>query len=74
MHLFLNQIHIQMKKLLLCAFFLGLLTTTAFSQTDRYWVANNASTSRIATNKAVARKSFPTTFKLFNLNFERFQK
>ena len=44
-----------------------LITTATFSQVD-YWSANNQSRTSITTDKAVARASYPTEFKLFNLN------
>ncbi|MGF2413821.1 MAG: reprolysin-like metallopeptidase, partial [Ferruginibacter sp.] len=39
-----------------------------FSQTDKFWSANNENPNAIATDKAVARLSYPKAFKLFNLN------
>ena len=44
-----------------------LITTVAFSQVD-YWSANNENRAAIATDKAVARLTYPKEFKLFNLN------
>ncbi len=44
-----------------------MITTIAFSQVD-YWSANTESRSAIATDKAVARLTYPKEFKLFNLN------
>ncbi len=56
-----------MKKALLLFILFALFTSLGFSQTDRYWSANNESRRNIATYKAVARLSFPKAFKLFNL-------
>jgi Metallo-peptidase family M12B Reprolysin-like len=49
----------------------GLSTTslTASAQPNS-WSVNNESRNNIATDKAVARQSFPKEFKLFNLNIE----
>ena len=49
---------------------LGLISSLAFSQTDKFWSANNESRSTITTDKAVARLTYPKAFKLFNLNTE----
>ncbi|MEO7263998.1 MAG: reprolysin-like metallopeptidase [Ferruginibacter sp.] len=57
-----------MKKVLLLTITLALITSLGFSQADRFWSANNESQSNIATDKAVARLSYPKEFKLFNLN------
>lgn len=57
-----------MKKLLLLTTLLAMITVSGFSQTDKFWSANNESRSAIATDKAVKRLSYPTEFKLFNLN------
>ncbi|HRI20616.1 MAG TPA: zinc-dependent metalloprotease family protein, partial [Panacibacter sp.] len=57
-----------MKKLLLLTALLAMITVSVFSQTDRFWSANNESRTAIATDKAVARLSYPKDFKLFNLN------
>ena len=57
-----------MKKNLLLTFVSALVVTLGFSQTENAWIANNESRSSISTDKAVARLSFPTEFKLFNLN------
>lgn len=39
-----------------------------FSQTGRYWAANNENRNSIATDKAVGRSAYPKEYKLFNLN------
>ncbi len=57
-----------MKKNLLLALTFLLFTSLAFSQTDKFWSANTESRMNITTDKAVARLSFPTVYKLFNLN------
>ncbi len=57
-----------MKKVLLLTFTLALITSLGFSQADKFWSANNESRNKIATDKAVARLSYPKEFKLFNLD------
>ena len=57
-----------MKKILLLTVLLVTIVTVGFTQTDKFWSAENASRSTIITDKAVARLSFPKEFKLFNLN------
>ena len=57
-----------MRKELLLTFISAMITTMAFSQADRFWSANNENKTGIATDKAVARVSYPKEFKLFNLN------
>ena len=59
-----------MKKTLLLTFLFALLTTLGFSQSDRFWSGNNENLDKITKDKAVARLSFPKTFKLFNLNVD----
>jgi len=58
-----------MKKVLLLTLVLALVTTLAFSQ-DKFWSVNNESRSNIVTDKAVARLTYPASFRLFNLNTE----
>ena len=43
-----------------------IITSVAFSQVN-YWSANNENRNAIATDKAVARLSYPKEYKLFNL-------
>src|SRR5262245_42997928 len=57
-----------MKNLLLFIVVSLLITTSGFSQADKFWSANNESRSNITTDKAVARLSYPKEFKLFNLD------
>jgi Metallo-peptidase family M12B Reprolysin-like/Secretion system C-terminal sorting domain/Fibronectin type III domain/Bacterial pre-peptidase C-terminal domain len=57
-----------MKKVLLLTFALALLATEGFSQSDRFWSANNESRGNILKDKAVSRLSYPKDFTLFNLN------
>lgn len=57
-----------MKKILLLTVLLVTIVTVGFTQTDKFWSAENANRSAIITDKAVARLSFPKEFKLFNLN------
>ncbi len=56
-----------MKKSLLLIM-LSFAVMAVHAQTDKFWSANNQSPSSIATDKAVARLSYPKEFKLFNLN------
>ena len=56
-------------KLLLTIFIVSTMSLTASAQQNS-WSVNNESRSNIATDKAVARLSFPKEFKLFNLNIE----
>lgn len=46
------------------------VSTFAVSAQQATWSVNNESRANIITDKAVARQSFPTEFKLFNLNIE----
>ncbi len=57
-----------MKKVLLLTVLLSMLATLGFSQSDNLWSLSNKSSSTIIKDKAVARQSFPTAFKLFDLN------
>ena len=57
-----------MKKVLLLTLVLALITSLGFSQTDKFWSVNNENRSNITTDKAVARLTYPSAFKLFNLN------
>lgn len=43
-------------------------STLGFSQIDQVWTSHKLSNAKIATDKAVARQSFPKEFKLFDLN------
>ncbi|CAN5578112.1 zinc-dependent metalloprotease family protein [soil metagenome] len=63
-----------MKKFLLLTLTIGLITTAGFSQTDKFWSANNGSPANLKTNKAVGRLSFPKEFKLFNVNATAFKQ
>ena len=56
------------KNLLLLTCFL--ITTLGFSQTDRSWSSNVENSDKIVKDKGVSRQSFPTEFKLFNLNID----
>ncbi len=57
-----------MKKVLFLTAVLAMVAISGFSQTDKFWSADNANRSSIITDKAVARLSFPTEFTLFDLN------
>ena len=56
-----------MKKVLLFTLVLAMIASRGFAQ-DSYWTLNGQSRSGIITDKAVARISFPVSFKLFDLN------
>jgi hypothetical protein len=58
----------KMKKVLLLTTVLATIAFAGFSQTDRFWSANNENRSAILKDKAVDRQAYPTAFKLFNLN------
>ena len=55
-----------MRKVLLLSFLSMIITSAVFSQ-DNYWSTNNENRNAIATDKAVARLSYPKEYKLFNL-------
>ena len=57
-----------MRKVTLLTLLLTTVTTLAFSQSDIFWSVNNENKSSIATNKGVARLTYPREFKLFNLS------
>lgn len=57
-----------MKKALLLTFSFALFVAFGFSQTGKYWTANLENRSAIIKHKAVARLTFPSEFKLFNLD------
>lgn len=63
-----------MRKGLLLTLLSAIVTTIAFSQADKFWTVNNENKNAIATDKAVARLSYPKEFKLFNLNAAPFQQ
>lgn len=56
-----------MRKQLLLTILSVMVTTAVFSQ-GGYWSANNDNRAAIATDKAVARLTYPKEFKLFNLD------
>ncbi len=51
-----------------------MIAITGFAQADQFWSVENASRTSILTDKAVARSSFPTSFKLFSLNAASFKQ
>ncbi len=63
-----------MKKVFSLSMLLLLITATGFAQSARYWSLNNENRGKIVTDKAVARLSYPTSFKLFNLNIAPLQQ
>ena len=60
------------KSILTCL--LALVAFTGFSQPDKFWSSNTESRSRIVTDKAVARQSYPKEFRLFNLDISLFRQ
>ena len=63
-----------MRKFILFTCLSAFATASAFSQADKFWSPNNDNRSDIATDKAVARNSYPGEFKLFNLNGPSFRE
>jgi Metallo-peptidase family M12B Reprolysin-like/Secretion system C-terminal sorting domain/Bacterial pre-peptidase C-terminal domain/Fibronectin type III domain len=63
-----------MKKVVLLSMAFVMIVITGFAQADQFWSVENASRSSIVTDKAVARSSFPTAFKLFSLNAASFKQ
>src|SRR6187401_257997 len=59
-----------MRKLLPVTLVLLSFSTLSFSQGDRFWSPNNGDPNNIPTDKAVGRLTYPTEFRLFNLNLE----
>ena len=51
-----------------------MIVVSGFSQSDKFWSANFASRSNITKDKAVSRTTYPSEFKLFNLNFTPFKQ
>lgn len=63
-----------MKKKLLQTSLFVMMAVSAFSQSDRFWAANNTSRGAIVTDKSVARVTYPQSFKLFNLDINAMQQ
>ena len=63
-----------MRRVLLLTPMLALISTLAFSQTDKFWSVNNENRNVITPDKAVLRLSYPAAFKLFNLNVASFRQ
>ncbi len=59
-----------MRKSLLLTISFAIVTASGFSQTDKFWSANNESRGNIIADKSVSRLSYPKEFKLFNLNYQ----
>lgn len=59
-----------MRKFLPLTFLLALLSSLAFSQTDKVWSVYSETSGKLTTDKGVARQSFPKVFKLYQLNIE----
>jgi len=62
-----------MKKRLLQTALFVMMAVSGFAQSD-YWTANTGNRAAIATDKAVARLSYPKEFKLFNLDIARLRQ
>ncbi len=58
------------KKVLIQTLVFVMISTIGFSQTNKFWSANNVSPLNIIKDKAISRQSFPNVFKLFNVNIE----
>jgi Metallo-peptidase family M12B Reprolysin-like/Secretion system C-terminal sorting domain/Bacterial pre-peptidase C-terminal domain/Fibronectin type III domain len=63
-----------MRKYLLLGCLSALLTVSAFSQGGKFWTPNNENQTAIVKDKAVSRASYPTEFKLFNLDLPAFSQ
>ena len=63
-----------MKKLLLLSFAGMLLAASGYSQTNRFWSADNENKSQIEVDKATLRQAYPKAFKLFRLNANEFKQ
>ena len=63
-----------MKKLLLLSFAGMLLAASGYSQTNRFWSADNENKSQIEVDKATLRQAYPKVFKLFRLNSNDFRQ
>lgn len=59
-----------MKKHLLFLLFFGIISSSVFSQSGKYWTVTKESKDNISKDKAVARQSFPVIFQLYNLEIE----
>jgi Metallo-peptidase family M12B Reprolysin-like/Secretion system C-terminal sorting domain/Bacterial pre-peptidase C-terminal domain/Fibronectin type III domain len=59
-----------MKQTLLLTIVLVMIAGSGFSQSDKFWSANNDNKANLTTDKAVARLAYPKEFRLFNLNTE----
>jgi hypothetical protein len=62
-----------MQKVLLLVFAAVFISVKGFSQADNSWSPNTNAASSIVADKAVARQSFPASYKLFNLNAAPFR-
>ena len=59
-----------MKRKFYLLLFVIVCSLSVNAQKGKYWSANNEGRNNIITDKAVARVSYPSTFKLFNLNVD----
>jgi len=63
-----------MRKIVLLTCLSAFVTVSAFSQSGKFWTPNNENQTSIVKDKAVLRASFPTEFKLFNLDVAAFRQ
>ena len=63
-----------MSKILIIIFSIQLCATVGFSQTEEAWSLYKENSAKIVKDKAVARQSFPTEFKLFQLKISSLRK
>ena len=63
-----------MNRILILVLVLMSISTLGFSQTNQVWVPHKLSKSKITTDKAIARQSFPQEFELFDLNISSFRQ
>ena len=59
-----------MKRKFYLLLFVIVCSLSVNAQKGKYWSANNEGRNNIITDKAVARLSYPSAFKLFNLNID----
>jgi len=63
-----------MKKIVLLTCLSAFVTVSAFSQAGRFWTPNNENQNLILKDRAVSRASYPSEFKLFNLDVPAFSR
>jgi hypothetical protein len=63
-----------MKKNLLFATLAAFVMSAGYSQNDKFWSAHKGESSKITTDKSVARLSFPKQFDLYELNLSNIRQ